>query len=338
MRLSTMWQMLGGRNARVTVQAMRMMAPTHRVAWLAAALRHGVLAALAEAPQTFEALAQRLCPDPGGHEALRAWLEHGVLLKQLRLRGGAYHLRGMLARRLIEPDNARVAAYVEGLAVIHHAGLFGTMDRITAGERPSLSELDHSLIARASELMAPVLREIVDDEVPTSGAVSLLELGCGTGHNVRHACERNEQLQAVGVDLDPAVSQTARDQLASHGLSERVEIVAGDLRTVDLQRTFDIVTMFNLIYYFPLAERGGVLEAMARHVAPGGKLVIATSCRGGTIGSNILDVWFSAMPETGPLPEPDQVVEALSAAGLSPLPPRRPIPGEQYCVFVAQRP
>ncbi len=337
MRLSTMWQMLGGRNARVTMRAMRLMEPVHRMSWLAAALRHGVLAALADGPLGFEALAGRFSPNPEGYEGLRAWLQHGVLLKELRLRDDAYQLRGLLARRLIDPANAAVAAYVEGLAGVHHRAISDSLDHLVAGTRPNLADLDHGLVARVSELLAPVLREIMDDHVPADGAPALLELGCGTGHNVRYACQRNPKLEAVGVDLDPEVVATAREQIASEGLDGRVEIVTGDLRTLELSRTFDIVTMFNLIYYLPVDQRADAVVNVARHVAPGGKLVLASSCRGGTIGSNVLDIWFSAMPQTGPLPTPAVVVEQLEAAGLVPEAPRRPVPGEQYCVFVARR-
>jgi SAM-dependent methyltransferase len=337
MRLGTMWDMMGGRDMRLTLRAFRMMEPLHRIAWLGAAARHGLLARLAAGPCSFEVLASEYAPDPRGHEALRAWLRHGCLLREIRLREAAYELRGSMAKGLADPAHARLAAYVEALNEIHHRGIYGVMDRLAAGESLTLADLDAPLVARVAQMLAPVLREVVDDHVPGRGEVALLELGCGAGPYLEHACARNPDLTAVGVDFDPEVAEVARVNLARRGFDDRVEVLAADLRTIELPRTFDVVTMFNLIYYFPVAERGEVIEAVARHVAPGGKLVITSSCHAGTIANNMLDVWFSAMPECGPLPEPDALVQHLSAAGLTPQTPRRLVPGEEYRLFVATR-
>ncbi|MCP4867700.1 MAG: methyltransferase domain-containing protein [Proteobacteria bacterium] len=337
MKPGTMWQMMGGTNVRSVLKALDLMEPVHRAAWLGAAIRHGVLARLAEAPATLDELAESLAPEPSGRAGLRAWLRHGILLKELRLRDGRYHLSGALGRLLADPDNDGLAGYMEALMGLHARGVGGVLDRLKEGETYSVADLDGPLIARTSELLGPVLREEIDRAVSTSGATALLELGCGSGHYLRYACERNPELTAVGVELDFGVADAAASAMEWHELADRARIVAGDLRTVTLDRTFDVVTLFNLLYYFPVEQRRDVIAAAAGHVAPGGQLVLGASCGGGTLANNMLDIWFSSMAECGPLPKPDAVVAALEAAGLSADKPRRALPGESYFVFVGRR-
>jgi SAM-dependent methyltransferase len=330
-----MWQMMGGSDVRMAMRALALMEPVHRAAWLGAAVRHGVLTQLAKGPLGFDELAESLAPNRSGRPALKAWLQHGVVLKELRLGDDGYSLRGLLARRLVHHEE--FSAFIEALTGLHHKGIHSVLDRLAKEETFSLRDLDAPLVARTSELLAPMLRAELDRVLPSSGPVSLLELGCGTGLYIRHACDRNPDLTAMGVDLDAVVADQALTNLEWHELGDRVRIRAGDLRTFDPGQTFDVVTLFNLLYYFRTDERASVLAEIARHVAPGGKLVVASSCLGGTLPNSMLNIWFSAMPECGPLPDPDETVAQLRAAGLEPHRIRKPLFGEAYCVFVAER-
>jgi hypothetical protein len=61
-----------------------------------------------------DALVQEFAPDPQQHDALRAWLDFGVRLGELREHADAYALRSWLARRLAAPDHDAVAALAPG--------------------------------------------------------------------------------------------------------------------------------------------------------------------------------------------------------------------------------
>jgi len=109
------------------------------------------------------------------------------------------------------------------------------------------------------------LRELVEERV--DGARTLLDVACGTG---KHLAELRARYEVEGVDLDPALLAIARDRLPCVPLHE------GDLVSLDLGREFDVVTcLFSSIAYVVTRERlRGACEALARHVAPGGLLVI----------------------------------------------------------------
>jgi SAM-dependent methyltransferase len=97
---------------------------------------------------------------------------------------------------------------------------------------------------------------------------SVLDVACGTGAHLEVWARRG--LDVAGSDLVPEMLAVARERLP-----DGTPLVEADFRSLDLGRTFDLVTcMFSAIGH---AGREGVdaaIAAMARHVAPGGALVI----------------------------------------------------------------
>ena len=77
----------------------------------------------------------------------------------------------------------------------------------------------------------------------------LLEVGCGSGTYIRYATDRNSELTALGLELQPQVADMARRNLAAWGLSDRAEIETGDIRERKPTPVFDLVTLHNNLYY-----------------------------------------------------------------------------------------
>jgi SAM-dependent methyltransferase len=98
---------------------------------------------------------------------------------------------------------------------------------------------------------------------------SLLDVACGTG---RHLAAFAAHLDEVA-GLDASLEMLA---IARTRLDPRVPLVAADLRTFDLGRRFDVVTcLFSAIgHVADERELDQALAAMARHVAPGGVLLL----------------------------------------------------------------
>ena len=91
---------------------------------------------------------------------------------------------------------------------------------------------------------------------------TLLDLGCGGGHNVAHL---KATLSCTLVDLAPAMLELSRR------LNPECEHVPGDMRSVRLGRAFDCVLAHDAVSY--MASRADLGRAMATafaHTAPGG--------------------------------------------------------------------
>jgi len=72
--------------------------------------------------------------------------------------------------------------------------------------------------------LEPFVGEAVGQSVPRRGEVRLLEVGCGSAVYIRQACQLNPSLSALGLELDHAVAEAARENIADWGLQHRVRI------------------------------------------------------------------------------------------------------------------
>lgn len=98
---------------------------------------------------------------------------------------------------------------------------------------------------------------------------SLLDVACGTGQHLAAFHEVVDDV--VGLDHAPGMLDVARDRLP-----DDVPLRHGDMRRFDLERTFDVVTcLFSAIGHVrDEGDLDAAIAAMARHVAPGGALLV----------------------------------------------------------------
>jgi cyclopropane fatty-acyl-phospholipid synthase-like methyltransferase len=197
-------------------------------------------------------------------------------------------------------------------------------------------DTDGELIARSSRILEPYILEIVDSVVPEKGAIHLLEVGCGSGVYIRRACLRNPELQAVGLELQPVVADLARQNIQAWGLAERVRVDRGDIRTYTRPERFDLVTLHNNIYYFPIPERLDLIRRLASFLNPGGKIVVTSACQGFQ-STMMLNLWAEMTEGFGALPEADALWDLISQAGFSSLRKIELFSGGGFFAFIGSK-
>ena len=112
---------------------------------------------------------------------------------------------------------------------------------------------------------AALVHKLVQARMP--GAETLLDVACGTG---AHLAELSRWYRCEGLDVEPELLAIARERLPDVPLHE------GDMRDFDLGRRFDVVTcLFSSIgYVLTVEELEQTVAAMARHLEPGGILLV----------------------------------------------------------------
>lgn len=131
----------------------------------------------------------------------------------------------------------------------------------------------YSDLARWWPLVSPVddyteeaaeMIRVLRDAGPSIATV--LELGSGGGHNAWH------MKRAFAMTL----SDLSADMLAvSRVINPECEHVCADMRTLDLQRTFDAVFVHDAIHYMKdEAELDAALATIARHLRKGGTALV----------------------------------------------------------------
>ena len=260
----------------------------------------------------------------------------GIRLRLLSHGPRGYQLGG-LARKLARPENDAVLAVVQEVVELHHKLITGTIPKLRAGELFSLADQNGELIARSSRILEAFQSEIIKSTFPAQGALRLLEIGCGSGIYLRYAAERNPSLTALGLELQPAVAEMARTNLRSWGLENRVRVETADISKKSRDEPFDIATLYNNIYYFPVEERITLLKHIASFLKPNGFLLLTTCCQGGSLGAEALNLWGAATSGAGRLPSEDELVRQLREAGYSGVKTRNLIPNERFISFQAFR-
>ncbi len=338
MRAQTAIEILRQGQMRVLLRAMRLATPYYRLVWLVAAFRAGLLARLSGGAASFQELAKDMARQRSDHDWLRKWLELGVRVGELRCNNDRYTLAGFLARALARPQNDAIVAILEEVATLHHALVLDTPPRLARADRFTLAEQDGVLIARSSPLVRPFVHEAIDEVVPRRGAWRLLEVGAGSGTYIRHAAERNPELTALGLELQPQVAELANSNLRHWGLAGRAVVDTGDVRQRAAEAAFDLVTFHNNIYYFAVDERVALLRHARSFLKPGGRLLLTTACSGGGPVGVALDIWSAGTEGCGRLPAAAELVAQMREAGFADASSRSLVPGDSYYAFFAARP
>ena len=110
----------------------------------------------------------------------------------------------------------------------------------------------------------------------------LLELGCGGGHLLSHL---TPHFDAEAVDLSPRMLELSRS------LNPTTVHHLGDMRTIRLDRRFDVVAIYDAVnYMLDEADLRAAIATAVHHLNPGGLLLLAPDClRDSFRGPRVID-------------------------------------------------
>ena len=105
-------------------------------------------------------------------------------------------------------------------------------------------------------------------------ATRMLDIGGAHGQHSVALCRKLPNLQAIILDLPPAIKQAA-PLLARAGMGDRIRHQAGDALTDDFgENQYDIVLMSSLAHHFSDGQNREVARKVARSLKPGGVYII----------------------------------------------------------------
>lgn len=109
------------------------------------------------------------------------------------------------------------------------------------------------------------LRALIRERCPA--ARSLLDVACGTGRHLDHL---RHDFDVAGIDILPALIEAARRRCPD------VAFHVADMADFQLGRRFDVVTCLfcSIGYAVTLDKAERAIACMARHLAPGGLLIV----------------------------------------------------------------
>jgi SAM-dependent methyltransferase len=128
-----------------------------------------------------------------------------------------------------------------------------------------------------------IIRRIIAQKASPS---CVLDVGCGAGDFL---LTLPADLTKYGVEPSIAAADAARKR--------GVSILAPTLAQLSPQMSFDVITMIDVIEH--VADPGDLLDQALRHLASGGRLIIATGDAGNMLWRRVFRsrFWYSSFPE-----------------------------------------
>lgn len=149
-----------------------------------------------------------------------------------------------------------------GAAFIYRDGMKSAMEQAQLAEHFTLA-----LSGRAKNV-APVLAE----KIPLGEATILLDVGGGTGIYSVAFLRANPNLRAIIFDR-PEVLKTAERFAADYGVTDRVQLCAGDMFADPFPQA-DVILLSNILHDWDVAECQILINRCAAAMKPGGRLII----------------------------------------------------------------
>jgi 4-hydroxy-2,2'-bipyrrole-5-carbaldehyde O-methyltransferase len=334
-KLSTLIKLMTSGQSALLLGLLKTGNEFYRASFISAALSSGVYENFIDEKASFEHLCEKMVVS--NREGLRAWLELGVSLGELKRTGNAYQIKGKISRALLKPVNDAFKALLEEVVSYHYVYVMDAPTMLRKHKWFPFDETPGELVARSSRVSEPFILEAVDMVVPRQGGFQLLEVGCGSGIYIQRACTRNPELRAVGLELQEKVAAVARRNIQAWGLEQRATIEHSDVKNYSTDQKFDLVTLHQNIYYFPVQEREHLFRHLREYLKPGGEMLLTSACQGGGPGIQGLNIQVSTTEGFSPLPDPDQLSQQLKAAGFADVKAWRLVPLESLWAFSAAK-
>ncbi|MEM5789547.1 MAG: class I SAM-dependent methyltransferase, partial [Syntrophobacteraceae bacterium] len=267
-------------------------------------------------------------------ELFDALLEVGLAAKELALDNGLFRVRGKRSKAVMGPNGDMLSAMIQANVTYYSDSYRNAADRIRGGELGDDLAKIGDLVARFSKISEPIIKDFIAGIVRGRNPLRIFDIGCGSGVQLKCAFNANPHASGIGLDIDEGVVRQARHNISSLGLSERFEILHGDVRHIreKIAGPFEVITLYNLLYYIEKAERLGLLQTLRNMLAPSGVLAVAMGFRGKgkDIGMANLNLVNSSLKGLTPLPELHEVTSLLKQCGFGNIEIHRFMPGSTF--------
>jgi SAM-dependent methyltransferase len=190
----------------------------------------------------------------------------------------------------------------------------------------------------ATRPVADALVRALDGWASGREQVRLLDVGCGHALFGLAFAEAVPQARVVGIDW-PEVLPMARANAAAMNLTERTDLIPGDVFTDDLQGPYDLVVLANFLPQYSQEESSRLLRRIRGVLAPGGRVVAAGFTVGDfgpgrEFGGRMLSLLLLAWTRGGEVPATEGYLRMFRDAGYAE-PEIHDVPGLPTRLFVA---
>jgi 2-polyprenyl-3-methyl-5-hydroxy-6-metoxy-1,4-benzoquinol methylase len=171
--------------------------------------------------------------------------------------------------------------YMAGL--MHTVNLWDTWSTLTQAVRQGTATAHRGVNGRGETGLAAFIAAMharasreastVVAEIGVSGVSRVLDVGGGSGAYAMALVRAGDGIRATVFDL-PNVVPLTRMYIEREGLSDKVDITAGDYLTDDLGSGYDLVFLSAIIHSNSVEQNQSLVKKCARALSPGGRIIV----------------------------------------------------------------
>ncbi len=247
--------------------------------FIALGVETGLFRALAAAPDglTPQALAAAQGLDA---QYTRHFLQTGYALELLDLDTGRYRLAEHMAPLLARPEHN---SYLGSLASFHHIS-GRDFERMPAllktGGTYTFQQHEADFITGVAEVTAGIAGFVAASILPGlpefagRDDLAVLDLGCGAGGTLLALARVYPNGRLLGLDVEPRSVELANQRLTEAGVGSRAQARLASAESVDLDASFDLVTLIQVLHETVPTVRADILAGAYAALKPGGVLLV----------------------------------------------------------------
>jgi 4-hydroxy-2,2'-bipyrrole-5-carbaldehyde O-methyltransferase len=273
-------------------------------------------------------------------DLLDALLDVGLATKELGMRNQRFFIKGKRSKAVMTAGGDMFAALIQANITYYSDAYRHAACRMKGGELGDDLDSIGDLVARFSKIGEPILKNFLSAIVAGRGPMRVLDVGCGSGAFLQSIHNANGSATGFGLDIDAAAVEQAKGNTLKWGLQDSFSILQGDIRILpeEIAGPFDLITLFNILYYFKEEDRTELLQKLRAMLSPRGVLAIAMNChsKGTDIGAANLNIVNCSLKGLTPLPARDEIISLLKRCAFLEIDTHRFIPGSTFYGFVAR--
>ncbi len=302
-----------------------------RMHFIYAGLESGLLEAL-RTPSSRDHLIQKL--NVKRPEILDALLDVGLAAKELAYKNATYSIKGKRSKAITGHEGDMLAAMIQANITYYGSAYRNAADRMRGALLGDDLQKMGSLVARFSKIGEPFIRDFMTTIVTGKESMRVLDVGCGSGVFMQSIYDANQNATGIGIDIDEEVVNQAKQNMEEWGLGDKFRIIAGDILDPPkgLEGPFDLITLYNIIYYFRSEKRLELIDRLRSMLSPNGTLAIAMHFRskGKDLGAANLNMVNCSLEGLTPLPDLNELTLQLNESGFNKIQTQRLMPASTF--------
>ena len=308
-----------------------------RINFIFAAYESGLLKALSQ-PCDRTTLVEKL--QIKRLELFDALLEVGLATKELAVKNEKFFIKGKRSKAIVNANGDMLAAIIQASVTYYSDAYKNATARMYGKELgDNLNEIGE-IVARFSKMTEPIIKHFLASLVRGKNHMSVLDVGCGSGFLLRSVYELNSNTNGIGLDIDKAVVDQAKNNIETWGLSGQFEIHHGNISSYSEKAgPFDLISLINILYYFNEEDRFDLMNSLCERLAPKGILIIVMNfhSKGKDVAAANLNVVNNSLKGLTPLPDIDEIKSLLEQCGLSKIKIHQFLPGSSFLGIAAYK-